>query len=43
MCASGCTCSENTYFHGGKCVTADQCPSKQVLSFKVKANLNTNL
>ena len=43
MCASGCTCPENTYLHGGRCVTANQCRSKQVLSFKVKANLNISL
>ena len=27
-CAPGCTCPDDTCLHEGRCVTADQCPSK---------------
>ena len=40
ICAQGCTCPENTYLHGGRCVTANQCPSKQVLLHNSKGSVN---
>ena len=40
ICASGRSFSENTYLRGGRCVTADQCWSKQVLLHKSQGNVN---
>ena len=39
-CAPGCTCPDDTYLHEGRCVTADQCPSKYATLCKNETKIN---